>query len=103
MQWSRHSPLERAELVQACAAQVWCCATACLPLLKWPKRVGATDDCGYGNRTEVATAERGRFVPIHQEHLIVSDDATALPSRKRVTATVTLACGPDVDSIDADH
>jgi hypothetical protein len=83
MQWWRHSPFERAVLVQTGAAQVCCCATACLPFAKSPTRVRATDNCGCENRTEMATVERRRLVPLHEEHLANGDGSTSLPDRKR--------------------
>jgi hypothetical protein len=83
--------------------------TACLcevdassVLFEGPKRFGAANDRGRRERPKVAAVERAGFIPVHEEHFTMSDDATVLPYGERPTTAVALACHRHLDSVDHD-
>src|SRR5216684_2979308 len=61
-----------------------CKGTAWSILVEGPERCGTADDCGSGDRPEVAAVKGCRFVPVHEEDLTGGDVPATLPDRESV-------------------
>ena len=76
-------------------------ATAQSVLLECPERYGTADDGMQRDRSEVASVERRRFIPIHEEHLVARQGMATLPNGEHASAVVALAGHAHFDAVDS--
>src|SRR5580700_1546006 len=69
-------------------------------LIESPEWLGAADDCGGRQRPEISAVEGIRGLPVHQEHLPRSDEATAMPDGHQTSQMVSIERIADGDTID---